>query len=129
MKKCECGEWDCNEMIPEKSYGRPIRFAKGHHGRGKNNYGWKGGRVLNSHGYYRIKLAGWNNYILEHVMIMEEYLGRKLQKGEIVHHKNGIITDNRIENLELMSRGEHSSHHRTLDLHKRIRDPTTGRFI
>src|SRR5574343_361756 len=75
---------------------------------GENHHNWKGGRKRTRYGYI-YKLAHGhprstkNGYVLEHILVMEEYLGRLLdyEGGERVHHCNHIKDDNRIENLEL----------------------------
>lgn len=55
--------------------------------------------------------VGKGKRVKEHRMIMESEIGRALTKNEVVHHINGNRIDNRIENLQLMTRSEHSSLH------------------
>lgn len=61
-----------------------------------------------------------NGYIMEHDLIMECNIGRWLKEDEVVHHKNKIRDDNRIENLELMTFKEHARLH-MIERHKKER--------
>ena len=53
-----------------------------------------------------------------HRLIMEDHLGRKLTSDEIVHHIDGNKLNNNINNLKVMTRGEHSRLHRKMELEK-----------
>lgn len=83
---------------------------------GADHHKWTGGKTIDAAGYIRVNtrfepLCNFKIQSLEHRFIMAKFLGRKLSPNEHVHHKNGIKTDNRLENLELLTASEHMCHH------------------
>lgn len=83
----------------------------------EKNPQWKGGKRILGTGYFGVLTpehpnARKDGYYMEHRLIMEKHIGRLLRKGEVVHHKDGNIKNNSIENLELYgSHSEHAKHH------------------
>ena len=57
------------------------------------------------HRYRTILVNGKQKRLHRH--IMEQHIGRKLERWEHVHHINDDSFDNRIENLQLLSNSEH----------------------
>jgi len=50
-------------------------------------------------------------YCREHVLVMEQHLGRYLTREECVHHVDGDKKNNSLENLQVMLRSDHARLH------------------
>ena len=73
---------------------------------GAKHRAWKGGRQKSNDGYIWVQRrdhphANHRGYVREHRLVAEQMLGRYLEPGEVVHHKNAVRDDNRPENLEV----------------------------
>ena len=115
---CQC---DCGKKVVVMGYAMRRGMAKScgcynsecrSRRSGELSSQWKGGRIKGSGGYILVSMRGHpkadkGGYVFEHVLVMQKYLKRHICKNELVHHKNGIKDDNRIENLELMLKSVH----------------------
>lgn len=103
-------------MVPkEPTISAKCREASRKAHAGAQGCNWKGGRTQSKLGYIYIYLPdhpnGKNNgYVAEHRLKMEQKLRRYLKPHESVHHRNAIKSDNRMSNLELMTKKIHRGH-------------------
>lgn len=88
---------------------------------------WKGGRSIASNGYVIIRvgkehhLADVRGYAYEHRIVAERKLGRRLRKGEQIHHLNGNKKDNSDTNIEVTrSRFHHAVKHRKVGFTRQL---------
>lgn len=97
----------------------------------EKNPRWKGGTIIRIDGYVIVrrgsipKSAKGARYTLLHRLVVEKFIGRKLLRSEIIHHKDGNKQNNDISNLEITSHREHAKTH----FKTRKIDNKTGRLL
>jgi len=85
--------------------------------KGNLNPSWKGGRIVTVNGYIWIyspnhPFANSSGYVMEHRLVVEEDIGKYLDVDVLAHHINGKRDDNRLSNLKVVTKKEHSNLHR-----------------
>ena len=112
-----CGKKECKH-----EFRSVFSSGEGNHQfglKGELNSSFDGGRRISSYGYVLLLRpdhgrAMYGGYVFEHIVVMEEFLGRPLvflgkqhSDNEVCHHKDENKQNNNIDNLELMTHGKH----------------------
>lgn len=129
---CECGCGEKTTISPKTSKregvvaGQPRRFCYGHQNRRfikLHDKAPERGQFIHAGYVYVIAPEEHprktnKRYIKRSRLVMEDIIGRYLEKHEQVHHINGDRSDDRPENLEITTLSSHNKIHRK---HERLR--------
>lgn len=90
--------------------------------KGNGNPNFRNGSRASA-GYKVVHVTGDGKHSLEHRLVLENKIGRKLLPGEQVHHIDEDKTNNHPDNLEALTPQEHKVKHRAAntDTHKQCR--------
>lgn len=94
----------CSEQCRVNSVSKPEGSTRRRRGRGQGSIIEK----CSEHPYAK------KGYVHQHRLVVERHIGRYLTPDEVVHHINCIDTDNRIENLYVCSKSQHSAAHNSV---------------
>jgi hypothetical protein len=104
------GRYKVSKVCSMKCHGVRMKKLGWSSMKGSNHWNWKGGKRVRKDGYVMIFAPehprAINGEYLEHRIVMEKYLGRRLEgkclkDREVVHHIDGNRQNNSINNLML----------------------------
>jgi hypothetical protein len=93
----------CSVRHEDVSHLKPFRFKKG-----QVPYNYKG--TTEHSGGYLCEFEDGHRQ-LQHRLVVERFIGRKLKRSEVIHHIDGDKTNNSIENLQIMTQSDHIKAH------------------
>lgn len=95
--------------VPQSEVGKAKTSLTKRRNADKTARGWR----ITSHGYVEYTRKDDPNYgRMAHVVAMEAHIGRRITRGECVHHIDGNKLNNDLSNLKLMTHAEHARLHR-----------------
>lgn len=90
---CACGCGQPVNIAPASNArhgyvrGKPYRFLRGHHLRGRNHHNWQGGRKQHGKGYVMVLAkdhprANPDGYVMEHIVVAERAIEKRRGRRE-----------------------------------------------
>lgn len=118
LRKCaQCGK-DFPAFVVNKGTGREViserKFCSAACQIANRRNAPLGSIAYDKAGYRLVKVVtpeGTTDWVQEHRLVVEQHLGRLLERHELIHHRNGVKTDDRIENLLVTTNSEHKKIH------------------
>ena len=134
---CKKQRFISKDKLDRKGFTGRCQLCNGLSKRREGHPQWKGGITRRGDGYIEVLLESNSPFysmvhktqrVLEHRLVLAQYLGRCINEGEIVHHLNGNRRDNRRENLCITNNKQHDKRALIKQLQERIRE-LEGRIV
>lgn len=116
LRKYHSERMSGNTLFAGRCHSNETKKKIAAHQTGNGNSVWNNGRTIANGGYVMLLVrnhphADVNGRVKEEHLVIEKHIGRYLIPNEVVHHKDENKQNNKIKNLQVMTRKEHSAYH------------------